>query len=150
MRALVQRVSRASVNIGGSEHASIGRGMLIFLGIEPSDSEMEAGRLAQKLAALRIFSDSNGKMNLSMSEVEGKALVASQFTLLASTKKGNRPSFVRAAPPDMAIPLYRHFYESLSSFLGSPVETGLFGADMEVLLINDGPVTLWFDTNHPE
>lgn len=150
MRALVQRVSRASVNIGGSEHASIGRGMLIFLGIEPSDSEMEAGRLAQKLAALRIFSDSNGKMNLSMSEIEGKALVISQFTLLASTKKGNRPSFLGAAPPSTAIPLYRHFYESLSTLLGSPVETGLFGADMEVVLVNDGPVTLWFDTNHPE
>ena len=143
-------VQTCALPIWGSEHASIGLGMLIFLGIEFSDSEMEAGRLAKKLAALRIFSDSNGKMNLSMSEVKGQALVVSQFTLLASTKKGNRPSFVRAAPPDTAIPLYQHFYESLGSFLGSPVETGLFGADMEVRLINDGPVTLWFDTNCPE
>jgi len=150
MRVLVQRVSRASVEIEGRVHASMHLGMLIFLGIETSDTSEDADWLTRKLAALRIFSDSQGKMNLSVSEVNGSAMVVSQFTLMASAKKGNRPSFIRAAVPEVAIPLYDYFNTTLGTRLQSPVSTGIFGADMKVSLCNDGPVTLWLDSRNPE
>ena len=150
MRALVQRVSRASVKIEGRLHASISAGILIFLGIESSDTHRDADWLARKLAALRIFSDPDGKMNLSVWDVQGSVLVVSQFTLMASTKKGTRPSFVRAAPPEVAVPLYEHFNETLGSLIQSPVSTGVFGANMQVSLCNDGPVTLLLDSDNPE
>jgi D-tyrosyl-tRNA(Tyr) deacylase len=136
MRALVQRVSEASVTVGGEEVASIGRGLLVLLGVRRGDGEAEADRLASKLLALRVFEDSEGKMNLSVGEVGGEVLCVSQFTLYGDTRKGNRPSFVDAAPPEEAEPLY----ERVRSTLGA--KGGVFGARMAVSLVNDGPVTL--------
>jgi D-aminoacyl-tRNA deacylase len=146
MRAVVQRVSEARVTIAGREVARVGRGLLILLGIEEADGPEDVQWLAGKLARLRIFSDAEGKMNAGLAEVEGRALVVSQFTLHASTKKGNRPSFIRAARPEVAVPLYQEFLRQLEMELGVPVERGEFGADMQVALVNDGPVTIWFDT----
>lgn len=150
MRAVVQRVSEASVRIGGAVRASVGPGLLILLGVEPADTAEDIAWLSGKLARLRIFSDEQGLMNRSVRDIGGEALVVSQFTLYASTKKGNRPSFTDAARPEVAIPLYEAFVRRLEADLGRPVATGEFGADMQVMLVNDGPVTLWFDTKRRE
>lgn len=150
MRVLVQRVSRASVTIAGVETAGIGRGCLLLLGIETEDAAVDVEWLAGKVVRLRIFADGEGAMNLSLSEVGGEVLVISQFTLHASTKKGNRPSFLRAARPEQAIPLYERFISVLERELGCAVATGTFGADMQVSLVNDGPVTIWIDSRARE
>lgn len=150
MRILIQRASEASVTINSVVKSKIGGGLLILLGIEPSDKPEDADWLCKKVAALRIFDDEAGVMNKSIVDVDGEALVVSQFTLMASTKKGNRPSYIRAARPDIAIPLYEYFCTTLSTLIGKEVGTGEFGADMKVALINDGPVTIWMDTNNKE
>ena len=150
MRAVIQRVSEASVTSDGQITGQIGCGLLILLGIENADDDEDIEWLATKLAKLRIFSDADGKMNASIAEVNGRALVVSQFTLHAATKKGNRPSFIRAARPEIAIPLYEKFLQRLETELGEPVERGIFGADMKVALINDGPVTICMDTKARE
>lgn len=145
MRALVQRVSQASVTVDGEVIAAIETGLLILLGITTSDGKPEAERLARKLATLRIFEDATGKLNLAVSEVGGSVLAVSQFTLYADVRKGRRPSFVDAARPEQAQPLYDYFCEQLAA-TGIPVERGQFQAHMQVALINDGPVTIWLDT----
>ena len=150
MRAVIQRTKEASVTINDQVTASIGLGLLILLGIEHEDTQEDAVWLAGKIAQMRIFSDLDGKMNHSVQEVGGDVLVVSQFTLHASTKKGNRPSFIRAARPEVAIPLYEHFIKSLEEMTGGPVLRGVFGADMKVALVNDGPVTIWMDSRARE
>ena len=145
MRAVIQRVSSASVSVEGETIASIGRGMLILLGVAREDTPARAERLAQRCAALRIFSDSAGKFNLSLLDVGGEALVVSQFTLLADTRKGRRPNFMDAAPPEAAEPLVAAFARALAA-AGAPVKTGRFGAMMAVALVNDGPVTILMET----
>ena len=150
MRALVQRVTSASVTINGAQHAGIGPGLLILLGIAETDTAADIAWLAPKLAKLRIFADAAGAMNLSLADTGGEALLVSQFTLLASTKKGNRPSFLNAARPETAIPLYQAFRDALAAELHKPVPTGIFGADMQISLTNDGPVTLWIDSTARE
>ncbi len=150
MRVLIQRVAEASVSIGGELYSSIGRGLLVLVGIEDADSAGDCAWLAGKTAALRIFDDDRGVMNLDVRQVGGEMLVVSQFTLHASTKKGNRPSYIRAAAEPVAIPLYNDFIHALHEALGKPVATGVFGADMQVALINDGPVTIWIDSRDRE
>jgi D-tyrosyl-tRNA(Tyr) deacylase len=150
MRSIIQRVSQASVVIEGAEKARIGPGLLLLLGIEPEDTEEDIVWLCKKIAALRIFSDEAGLMNLSVQDMAGEILVVSQFTLFASTKKGNRPSFTRSARPEIAIPLYEKFVETLRLESARPVETGEFGADMKVSLLNDGPVTILMDSKNRE
>lgn len=150
MRALIQRVSQASVTIEGSVSAGIGRGFLVLLGIEEADTAEDGEWLAGKIAKLRVFSDEAGKMNADLAEVRGRVLVVSQFTLHANTRKGNRPSFIRAARPETAVPLYEKFVSQLEAALGAPVERGTFGADMQVALVNDGPVTIWMDSKARE
>ena len=150
MRILIQRVSQASVTIDAVIKSQISHGLLILLGIEPIDTHDDADWLCKKVAALRIFDDEDGVMNKSIIDTNGEALVVSQFTLMASTKKGNRPSYIRAARPEVAIPLYEYFCTTLSGLIGKEVGTGEFGADMQVSLINDGPVTIWMDTNNKE
>jgi len=150
MRALVQRVKNASVTIDNEVFSSIDNGLLVFLGIEDTDDENDIAWLAAKISRLRIFSDENGAMNLSVHDVDGDCLVVSQFTLHASTKKGNRPSFIKAAKPDVAIPLYEKFVQQLEKETGKKVATGSFGAMMDVELINDGPVTIWIDSQNTE
>jgi D-aminoacyl-tRNA deacylase len=150
MRAVIQRVSRASVSIGGIEKAGIKQGLLVLAGFEDSDSAGDLSWLSGKIVRLRIFNDENQQMNLSVREVHGEILVISQFTLFAGTKKGNRPSFIRAARPETAIPLYHTFLSFMEDELGSPVQSGEFGADMQVQLINDGPVTIIIDTKSRE
>ena len=150
MRALIQRVSSASVTIAGSVHSSIGPGLLVLLGVEEADGAEDIQWLSGKIARLRIFGDGDGHMNLALTDTGGEALVVSQFTLHASTKKGNRPSFIRAARPEQAIPLYESFCAALSHELARPVQTGAFGADMKVALTNDGPVTIWMDSKSRE
>ncbi|HLP93532.1 MAG TPA: D-aminoacyl-tRNA deacylase [Saprospiraceae bacterium] len=150
MRTVIQRVSKASVTIEGVEKSSIGWGLLVLLGIENEDSEEDIQWLCKKIAALRIFSDDAGLMNLSVQDIKGSIIVVSQFTLFASTKKGNRPSFIRSAKPDFAIPLYEKFVETLRAESGLPVLTGEFGADMKVSLLNDGPVTILIDSKNRE
>jgi D-tyrosyl-tRNA(Tyr) deacylase len=142
MRLVIQRVSEASVRIGGPIHASIRKGLLILIGIHESDTEADAIWLAGKVARLRIFSDAEGKMNQSLADIGGAVLVVSQFTLYAQYEKGNRPSFIEAARPEKAIPLYEFFKAQLETALGQPVQSGIFGADMQVALVNDGPVTI--------
>ncbi|NJL14681.1 MAG: D-tyrosyl-tRNA(Tyr) deacylase [Microscillaceae bacterium] len=142
MRALIQRVLQASVQIGGQNKAQIGPGLLVFLGISGQDRTEDGVWLSKKIAGLRIFGDAEGKMNLSVKEVEGDILLISQFTLYANTLKGNRPSFVAAAPPAQAFPLYEEFIHQLEQELGKSVYTGEFGADMQVQLLNNGPVTI--------
>lgn len=146
MRLLIQRVKKASVEIGGYTKSEIEKGLLVFVGIEHCDNESDIDYLVQKLANLRIFDDANGVMNLSAMDVDAELLVVSQFTLHARTRKGNRPSYVDAAKPDVSIPLYEKFCEKLSDFANKEVKTGEFGADMQVALINDGPVTIWIDS----
>jgi D-tyrosyl-tRNA(Tyr) deacylase len=150
MRLLVQRVSEASVSIEGQCRSAIGVGVLVLVGIEEADSQDDADWLTTKLARLRIFPDEQGVMNRSLLEIGGEALVVSQFTLFAATKKGNRPSYIRAARPERAIPLYDYFLAALERELGKPVGRGEFGADMQVALVNDGPVTVWIDTKNKE
>ena len=150
MRAVIQRVSEASVVIDGREVSAIGGGLLVLLGIETGDTEEDGEWLAGKIARMRIFPDAGGKMNLSVAESGGGVIVVSQFTLHASTKKGNRPSFIRAAPPEAAEPLYGGFCELLERELGVPVGRGVFAADMKVSLVNDGPVTIVMDTRAKE
>lgn len=150
MRALIQRASSASVTIEGQVTGQIGLGLVVLLGIEHDDTAEDAAWLAGKTAQIRIFSDAEGKMNLSLQDVSGGILVASQFTLHASTKKGNRPSFIRAARPEAAIPLYEAFMSEVEKITGKSVERGIFGADMQVALVNDGPVTIWIDSRAKE
>ncbi|MFT7345138.1 MAG: D-tyrosyl-tRNA(Tyr) deacylase [Lentimonas sp.] len=150
MRALIQRVSEAEVVIDNKSYCSIKNGLLVFLGIESEDNEEDIEFLLKKITQLRIFGDEEGKMNLSLAETEGELLIISQFTLHASTKKGNRPSFIKAAKPEIAIPLYETFIKSANSLLGTQVKTGVFGADMKVRLINDGPVTIQIDSKNKE
>lgn len=150
MRAVIQRVSEASVKIDGVVNGQIGNGLLILLGIEAADNAEDIGWLSAKIAALRIFNDEQGVMNRSVVETGGGVLVISQFTLFASTRKGNRPSYIRAARPEIAIPLYESFISAISAATGKPVETGIFGADMKVSLLNDGPVTILIDTKEKE
>ncbi|WP_163517310.1 D-aminoacyl-tRNA deacylase [Gelidibacter japonicus] len=150
MRAVIQRVSRASVTIDNEKVASIGSGLLILLGIVNDDTQEDIQWLSRKIANLRVFQDDNGVMNRSLLEVDGDAIVVSQFTLHASTKKGNRPSYIKAAKPDIAIPLYDHFVKQLEGDLNKAVQTGQFGADMKVELLNDGPVTIIIDSKNSE
>lgn len=150
MRTVIQRVSHASVTIDGCVHGSIQQGFLILLGIEPSDTEADADWLAKKAAGLRVFDDEEGIMNRDIVSIGGNALVVSQFTLMASYKKGNRPSYLRAAGHDIAVPLYEYFCQRLSETIGNQVETGVFGADMKVELLNDGPVTICMDSKNKE
>ena len=149
MRTVIQRVSTASVAISGNLTAAIGTGFMILLGIETEDTTADVEWLVRKISQLRVFSDGAGLMNKDIKDVNGEILVVSQFTLHASYKKGNRPSFIRAARPEQAVPLYEHFVQQLSATLGKPVATGEFGADMKVSLVNDGPVTIIMDSKEP-
>lgn len=150
MRVIIQRVSTAAVTIHGDEKAAIGAGFLILLGIEAIDIVEDAEWLCRKIVQLRVFSDEVGLMNKDIKDINGDILVVSQFTLHASYKKGNRPSFIRAARPEQAIPLYEFFIAKMTEELGKPIYTGTFGADMKVALVNDGPVTIIMDTHNKE
>lgn len=148
MRVLIQRVSDASVTIEGNIKSAIGPGILVLVGIENEDDDSDIEWLCKKIVQLRIFGDEEGKMNRSVIDIDGEILVISQFTLHASTKKGNRPSYIKAARPETAIPLYEQFLKQLSFKLGKTVGSGEFGADMKVRLLNDGPVTIWIDSKN--
>nr|WP_294860868.1 D-aminoacyl-tRNA deacylase [uncultured Fluviicola sp.] len=150
MRLVIQRVSHASVTVDNQIIGQIGVGLLVLLGIEHQDSEEDIDWLIQKTLQMRIFSDVEGKMNCSLQDIQGELLVVSQFTLHASTKKGNRPSFISAARPEQAIPLYESFIDKAQTALGRSVQTGIFGADMKVSLMNDGPVTIIIDSKNKE
>lgn len=150
MRVVIQRVQHASVTIDGKTKSSIGQGLLILLGIEEKDGDEDINWLVRKIVGLRIFDDDQHVMNLSVADVGGEALVVSQFTLFASYKKGNRPSWIRAAKHEISIPLYEQFCRKLTEKMGKQVQTGEFGADMKVLLLNDGPVTICMDTKNKE
>lgn len=150
MRLLIQRVKRASVTIDGREHSHIGKGLLVLVGIEHSDTQEDIDWLTGKLLRLRIFDDENGVMNLDVQQTEGDIMVVSQFTLFASTKKGNRPSYIRSAPEAISRPMYEKFVAAVEQTLGKKVATGEFGADMQVELVNDGPVTIWIDSHNKE
>lgn len=150
MRAVIQRVTRASVTIDGNLKSEIGTGFLVLLGIEDADTDEDLVWLSGKIARLRVFSDENDLMNLSLDDVHGDVLLVSQFTLFASTKKGNRPSYIRAARPEKAVPMYEAFIRQLQSEIQGKVVTGEFGADMKVDLLNDGPVTIIIDTKNKE
>lgn len=150
MRVVIQRVTSASVTIDGMKKSEISQGLLILLGIENNDTEEDISWLCKKIVNLRIFNDENNVMNCSVKDVNGDMLVVSQFTLHASTKKGNRPSYIRAAKPDTAIPIYEKFVQLLETESGKSIQTGEFGADMKVALLNDGPVTILIDTKNKE
>lgn len=150
MRVVIQRVVESSVTVDGQCIGAIGPGMMVLCGFEPADTEEDLVWTARKIAGLRIFDDAEGVMNLPITEVGGEILVVSQFTLMASTKKGNRPSYVKAAGPDIAIPLYERFKEQLSAETGKPVQCGRFGAEMKVALVNDGPVTICMDSKNKQ
>lgn len=150
VRVVIQRVSRASVSIQGKIKSQIGRGLLVLIGIEEADNETDSEWLCNKITQLRIFDDSNGVMNLSVLDTGGEILAVSQFTLHAKTKKGNRPSYIRAAQPEIAIPLYNNFIAGLSGLLGKEISTGEFGAMMQIELVNDGPVTIIIDTKEKD
>ena len=150
MRALIQRVSHASVTIDDQLKSSIQQGLLVLIGIEDNDTNEDCEWLTSKLVNLRIFDDENGVMNKSLIDIEGDLLIVSQFTLHAMTAKGNRPSYIRAAKPEVAIPLYETFCNLATQKLGKPVQTGTFGADMKVELLNNGPVTIWIDSKNKE
>ena len=150
MRTVIQRVSHCSLVIDGAEYSSIKNGLLILLGIETEDTREDADWLVKKIAQMRIFGDADGKMNLDIKEINGEVMIVSQFTLHASTKKGNRPSFIKAARPEQAIPLYEYFIQQMNTELGKPSATGSFGADMKITLLNDGPVTIVIDTKERE
>jgi D-tyrosyl-tRNA(Tyr) deacylase len=149
MRILVQRVKKSSVEIDEKIVAQIELGLLVFVGICEQDNDLDIEFLTSKLVNLRIFDDKNGIMNLSVKDIDGEILIVSQFTLYASTKKGNRPSYILAAKPDISIPLYEKFCSEMEIKLAKKIQTGVFGADMKVLLINDGPVTVWIDSKNP-
>ena len=150
MRAVIQRVTKASVVIDNKIYSQIGNGLLILLGIEDADTAEDIEWLSAKIVNLRIFNDENEVMNISVKDINGDILVVSQFTLHASTKKGNRPSYIKASKPEIAIPLYEKFLQQLSNDLGKEVKAGIFGADMKAELLNDGPVTIMFDTKKRE
>ena len=150
MRVVIQRVANASVTVEAKVVAEIQKGLLVFVGIEEADTQEDLDWLVTKIAQLRIFNDENEVMNLSVQDIDGDVLVVSQFTLHAATKKGNRPSYIKAAKPDIAIPMYERFVKALESKLGKKVSTGIFGADMKVLLLNDGPVTIQIDSKNKE
>lgn len=150
MRVVVQRVSSASVTIGDTVKSAIGQGLLVLLGVGPADEQADLDYLVKKVAGLRIFDDENGVMNRSVVEIGGEVLVVSQFTLMASTKKGNRPSYIGAAGHELAVPMYEAFCAALSAAVGRPVGTGEFGAEMAVALVNDGPVTICMDSKNKE
>lgn len=150
MRAVIQRVTEASVTIDGKVKSSIGAGLLVLLGVEDADAKEDIEWLSAKIVNLRVFNDENGVMNVSVKDAGGNIIIVSQFTLHASTKKGNRPSYIKAAKPETAIPLYEKFVQQMSDDLEKPVLTGEFGADMKVCLLNDGPVTIIIDTKNKE
>lgn len=150
MRVVIQRVTNASVTVEAKVVSEIQKGLLVFVGIEEADSQEDLDWLVTKITQLRIFNDENEVMNLSVQDIDGDVLVVSQFTLHAATKKGNRPSYIKAAKPDFAIPMYERFVKALESKLGKKVPTGIFGADMKVLLLNDGPVTIQIDSKNKE
>lgn len=150
MRTVIQRVQHCSVTIDGQLKSNIGNGMLVLVGIEDRDTQEDIEWLCKKIANLRIFDDENGVMNRSVVETEGEVMVVSQFTLHASTKKGNRPSYIHASKPDIAIPMYEAFCAEMGLQIGKEVQTGTFGADMKVELVNDGPVTIWIDSQNKE
>lgn len=150
MRVVVQRVLNTKVEIEKKIHSQISKGLLVFVGIEETDTNEDVIWLARKVVNLRIFDDENGVMNYSVKEIDGDILVVSQFTLHALTKKGNRPSYIRAARPEIAIPLYEYFIKELTLELGKHIKTGVFGANMKITLINDGPVTIWIDSKNKE
>ncbi|MBO9672663.1 MAG: D-tyrosyl-tRNA(Tyr) deacylase [Sphingobacteriaceae bacterium] len=150
MRAVLQRVTQASCTVDGEITGAIEGGFLVLLGIEDADEVEDLEWLAQKIIGMRVFNDENGMMNKALADVDGDILLISQFTLFASTKKGNRPGFTRAARPDVAIPLYERMIEKLSALSGKKVKTGIFGADMKIALLNDGPVTILIDTKNKE
>lgn len=150
MRTLIQRVSSASVTIDGKIHSAIGNGLLVLVGVEEADNREDISWLTQKIVNLRIFPDAEGVMNISVKDCGGEIIAVSQFTLHAATKKGNRPSYIKAAKPEVAIPLYESFVKALEQELGKSIGTGVFGADMKVALVNDGPVTIWVDSKNRE
>ena len=150
MRTVIQRVTNASVTVESKVVSEIQKGLLVFVGIEEADTQEDLDWLVTKITQLRIFNDENEVMNLSVQDIDGDVLVVSQFTLHAATKKGNRPSYIKAAKPDFAIPMYERFVKTLESKLGKKVPTGIFGADMKVLLLNDGPVTIQMDSKNKE
>ena len=150
MKAVIQRVSKASVEVNNQCIAHVTTGLLVLVGIEDGDNQEDINWLTSKIANLRIFSDANEVMNLSVKEIQGEIIVVSQFTLHASTKKGNRPSYIKASKPETAIPLYESFVKQMEVALGKKVQTGQFGADMKIALLNDGPVTLVIDTKNKE
>lgn len=151
MRAVVQRVKKSSVSINNELHSSIGQGLLVFIGINNSDTPEDINWLINKITNLRIFSDAEGKMNQSLADIKGELQIVSQFTLFASTKKGNRPSFIQSAKPEVAKPLYKLVIAAAKNTIGTDkVQTGVFGADMQIELLNDGPVTITFDTENKE
>lgn len=150
MRFVIQRVSEASVKINNAIYSEIQKGLLVLVGIEEADTNEDADWLCNKLISLRIFSDAADKMNLSLQDINGDVLLVSQFTLFTSTKKGNRPSFIKSAKPDISIPRYEYCIQQLSQLLNKPIKTGQFGADMKVSLINDGPVTILLDSKNKE
>ncbi len=150
MRALVQRVREASVSVDGQVTGAIGAGLLLLVGIEAPDSRADSEWLVKKISQLRIFNDDDGVMNRSLLDCGGEVLAVSQFTLFATTKKGNRPGYSRAARPEQSSPMFDEFVQLMSAALGKPVPTGVFGADMQVALVNDGPVTIWLDSKAPE
>jgi D-tyrosyl-tRNA(Tyr) deacylase len=150
MRAVIQRVTRASVTIKGKINGQIENGLLVFMGIEDADTDEDIEWLSSKIVNLRIFNDEKGVMNISVKDIAGNILLISQFTLHASTKKGNRPSYIKASKPDIAIPIYEKMIEQLSIDLGKQIQTGIFGADMKIELLNDGPVTIVIDTRNKE
>ena len=150
MRVLIQRVKKASVTVEGELISLINKGLLVFVGICDEDSQEDIEWLTKKIANIRLFDDKNGVMNLSVADIGGEVLAVSQFTLMASTKKGNRPSYIKAAKPDISIPLYEQFCNELEIALNSPIKRGIFGADMKVELLNDGPVTIFIDSKNRE
>jgi D-tyrosyl-tRNA(Tyr) deacylase len=150
MRLLIQRVRRASVGIDGREHSRIGRGLLALVGIEEADGQEDIDWLAGKLLRLRVFDDERGVMNLDVGQIGGEVMIVSQFTLFASTRKGNRPSYIRSAPEAVSRPLYERFVAAVAEASGRAVATGVFGADMKIELVNDGPVTIWIDSKNRE
>lgn len=150
MRLVIQRVKEASVTVNNELVSKVARGLLILIGIEDNDANEDVEWLSNKVVNLRIFNDENGVMNKSVKDIDGEILVVSQFTLYASTKKGNRPSYIRASKPDFAVPMYEKFCDRLKTLIDKPVKTGIFGADMKVALLNDGPVTILMDSHNKE
>ncbi len=150
MRLVVQRVLKTTLKINGLTYSEIGKGLLILIGVEENDVQEDVDWLVSKACSLRIFTDPEGKLNLDVNQINGEIMVVSQFTLFASTKKGNRPSFIRSAKPEIAIPLYESFILKLSSLINKPIKTGQFGANMQIELVNDGPVTLIIDSKNKE